>query len=240
MQSMVFEVFRDSILHVEEVNNSLNVSDLEAEVINLSSFLYVRTSKYIDFKLDYLDNGMVEGIASYDVSVIQEVIDAAMQLFPKHYTQRHASVASQAVLMNLEVMGINDYSSFLKAYFSSKHKISIASKDENVKTEIFKSPMNSLWNVDGENEVKVTDSFTDREVIFQFNLSTNDFDILINPYNPNVKGKIVRKTTSLVTGISNDKTRKFDFHYEDSVIQEVVMHRLDKGDIVRYHNEVFI
>jgi hypothetical protein len=235
MNPEVYQIVRDSIVHLQQTSGSINTSGLEAEIINLASFLYLKDAWEIDFELDYLDSELLEQVESFDEDVVQEVVNAAMALYPKHYTQSHAMLATQSVLMNVQAMGLDDYAAFLKAYFSAKHKILLDNGDISTNTQVFNSPLNSLWNKEGSKEVKVTDSETDREVIFQFSFDTGDFNVLINPYNPNVKGKITFRGATLISGMSNDKTRMFDFYYKDSVIQEVVMHRLDKGDLVKYH-----
>jgi hypothetical protein len=237
MNPEVFKIVKWSFNHLVETNEEVTMSDLEAEVINLASFLYLKDAPEIDFELNYLESDLVDEVEGGNPSIITQVTAAATMLFPRDYTSADAALANQAVLMNLRVMGLDDYSAFLKAYFLSKHKIALVDdNDYNVRTEIFKSPVNSLWQKENGKEVMVSDSDTDREVICKFNSETGDFDVLINPYNPNVKGKIFFRGRSLIRGMSHDKTRMFEFLFDDdSDMEEVIMHRLDKGDLVKYH-----
>lgn len=238
MNPELFKIVKWSVNHLLENNEGVTVSDLEAEVINLASFLYLKQAAEIDFTLDYLDDDLLDEVESFDVGVIEEVAAAATMLFPKYYTSANAALVRQSVLMNLQVMGLDDYAGFLKGYFSSKHKIALdgeGDEDSNIKTERFQSPFNSLWQKEDGKEVLVTGSDTNREVICRFDFDTSDFDVLINPYNPNVKGKITFRSPYLVRGTSHDRTRSFEFHYKDLELNEVIMHRLDKDDLVKYH-----
>lgn len=224
MNHYILTILKQSITSLIQNNPDLTAADLEAEIINLASYIFLKDSGEVDFSLDYLDQDSIDALDGGDYEIVDEIIDGATILFPKHYTERNAIIAKQGVRMNMQLA--DNYGSFLKSYFISKHKISLSSDYQN-----FSSPNNSLW----ENGVKKIDSPTQRDVNYKFDFENNTFEILINPYNPLVTGKILSKTNEKIKCRSFDNTREFEFLLNGSQLYEVIMHRIDKGDMIKYH-----
>lgn len=214
-------VIHDSFDNWFKFNESPTITEIEAEIINLSTFIYLRNSNKIEFNLEYIDQEVLNSLPSSDIEVANQLIDLAVVMH-ESYTEIHAINAKQAVIMNSGSNGIED---FLKSYYISKHRISTG-----LKFEYFFSPKNSLW----KNGEKTLDSATTREINFCFK-EDNTFEIRINPYNSNLNGEIISKTADKAICLSNDRKRKIEFIFSNGIITEVVMHRLDKGDTVKYH-----
>ena len=224
MNQDILSVLKQSYDHLLQNNTGLKTSDLEAEIINLACYIYLKDDNEIDFSLDYLDQEILYSFESYDFETVDHIIDGAKFLFSKYYNDSHAISAKQGVRMNIQLA--ENFGSFLKSYFISRHKIS----DGEV-YEYFSSPRNSLW----QDNIKQTDSPTQRDINYKFSFENNTFEILINPYNPLVTGEILTRTSEKIICKSYDSTRRFEFLYANSQLYEVVMHRIDKGDVVIYH-----
>lgn len=121
-----------------------------------------------------------------------------------------------------------DYLSYIKNYFRRAHKIG----DGNGML-LFKSPKNSLWRDDEQKSV----SPTERNVYYKFN--ENSFEVIIPPYNPMVKGRIIRRTINEIVCKSFDFNREFVFCYNETIspdnLEMIKMYRHDKDDMVVYH-----
>lgn len=224
MNQDILSILRQSYEHLLRNNAELRTSDLEAEIINLACYIYLKDDSEIDFSLDYLDQEILNSFQSYDFETADDIIDGAKFLFSKYYNDSHAISAKQGVRMNIQLA--QNFGSFLKSYFISRHKLS----DGDV-YEYFSSPRNSLW----QGNIKQSDSETQRDINYKFSFENNTFEILINPYNPLVTGEILARTPEKIICQSYDYTRRFEFLFANSKLYEVVMHRIDKGDIVIYH-----
>jgi len=121
----VESIAKQSFSHLLKNNPQLKVSDLEAEVINLISYLSLRQTKDISWRLSFLDESNIQEIINSDEDAMKGVTDTAMKMFPDSYNEGNAFVAMQGVIMNLKMMSASDYSKFLKEYFSSKHRVEI-------------------------------------------------------------------------------------------------------------------
>lgn len=119
----VESIAKQSFSHLLNNNSQLKVSDLEAEVINLISYLSLRQTKDISWRLSFLDESIIQEIIKNDEDAMKGVTDTAMKMFPDSYNEGNAFFAMQGVIMNLKMMSASDYSVFLMEYFSSKHKV---------------------------------------------------------------------------------------------------------------------
>ncbi len=224
MRENIFKILRQSYEDLLSKNSGLRTEDLEAEIINLACYVYLKDDSEIDFSLDYLDHDILYSLASYDFRITDDIIDSALLLFSKYYNESHAINARQGVRMNIQLA--ENFGSFLKSYFISRHKVSGGGV-----YEYFSSPRNSLW----QGNVMQSDSHTQRDINYKFSFEDNTFEILINPYNPLVTGQILASTSEKIICQSYDSTRRFEFLFTSSSLYEVVMYRIDKGDIVKYH-----
>jgi len=234
MIQQILVLLKQGYDHLLENNPKPTTDDLEAEIINFASFVYLKES--IDFSLDYLDQKRLSSLNNYDFEICDKIIDGASILFSEYYKPTYALNAKQAIRVNIQLA--DNYACFLKSYFISKHKIITSEK-----CYTFYSSRNSLWSNNGS---KISDSPTQREVNYTFDFESNTFEVLINPYNSLVKGKIISNKDEsfmlklagikqITTGVSYDNTRQFTWIFKSTGLFEVIMNRFDKGDAVKYH-----
>lgn len=226
MNHVIIMLLQQSIENLSEKNNEITINDLEAEIINFASYIYLKDTSQIDFKLNYLNQELLNNLHGGSFNVVDQIIDGAALLYSAYYTENHAFIAKQGVRMNIQLA--DNYGSYLKSYFISKHKITEGSDFLN-----FNSPSNSLWS----NGLKQLHSPTQRDISYKMDFESNTCEILILPFNPKVEGKIISRTPDKIKCISNDKTREFEFIYNNGLLIEVVMNRIDKNDTVKYHRD---
>jgi hypothetical protein len=224
MNNEILRILMQGYNDLHKKNENITTSDLEAEIINIASYIYLKDSEEIDFQLDYLDDESLKSLNSYDLDLIDELFDSATMIFPEYYTMSNALHGKQAVRVNIQQA--KDYGSFLKSYFLSKHQILYTD------FEIFISSNNSRW-IDGVKQANY--GLSQRIINYKFDFENEVFEIMIYPFNPIVKGKIQAKNNEKVKCVSFDKQREFEFIFKEGQIFEVAMQRLDRGDTVIYH-----
>ena len=207
-------------------HTSLDTKGLEAEAIYLAAFLYMKDSYQIDFKLDYISEGLLDKIPSKNYSVADKVFSYMVKYGEGNYGIEERNYGVNGYKMNIQLTP--DYGSYIKKYFIRAHKIG-SGKD----FMLFSSPRNCLWR----NGIKSIDSPTQRDVYYKFD--GNNFEFMIPPYNPLVTGRIVEKAETTLRCESGDGRRTFVFHYNGTMKPEclnyIEMYRNDKGDMVSYH-----
>ncbi len=207
-------------------HTSLDTKGLEAEAIYLAAFLYMKDSYQIDFKLDYISEGLLDKIPSKNYSVADKVFSYMVKYGEGNYGIEERNYGVNGYKMNIQLTP--DYGSYIKNYFIRAHKIG-SGKD----FMLFSSPRNCLWR----NGIKSIDSPTQRDVYYKFD--GNNFEFMIPPYNPLVTGRIVEKAETTLRCESGDGRRTFVFHYNGTMKPEclnyIEMYRNDKGDMVSYH-----
>lgn len=85
MNNTIIKLFTKSYNHLLENNSGLNVLDLEAEIINIASFIYLKDK--LDFTLDFVNEEVIERLNSNNFNTVNAIIDNAVKLFSKYYTQ---------------------------------------------------------------------------------------------------------------------------------------------------------
>lgn len=207
-------------------HTSLDTKGLEAEAIYLAAFLYMKDSYQIDFKLDYISEGLLDKIPSKNYSIADKVFSYMVKYGEGNYGIEERNYGVNGYKMNIQLTP--DYGSYIKNYFIRAHKIG-SGKD----FMLFSSPRNCLWR----NGIKSIDSPTQRDVYYKFD--GNNFEFMIPPYNPLVTGRIVEKAETTLRCESGDGRRTFVFHYNGTMKPEclnyIEMYRNDKGDMVSYH-----
>lgn len=118
-------IAKQSFAHLLKNNPEVRVKDLEAEAINLISYLSLRQQGKISWKLSFLDENNIQSIINNDKNVMQGVTNTAMAMFSGNYNEGNAFVAMQGVTLNLALMAVNDHSNFLIDYFKNKHKVQL-------------------------------------------------------------------------------------------------------------------
>lgn len=71
--SSIDQVVKESIEHLEKCIGKITLEKLDAEAINLASYIYLRKGGKIDFELDYLTKGLMDKIPSGDFKVADQV-----------------------------------------------------------------------------------------------------------------------------------------------------------------------
>lgn len=207
-------------------HTSLDTKGLEAEAIYLAAFLYMKDSCQIDFKLDYISEGLLDKIPSKNYSVADKVFSYMVKYGEGNYGIEERNYGVNGYKTNIQLTP--DYGSYIKNYFIRAHKIG-SGKD----FMLFSSPRNCLWR----NGIKSINSPTQRDVYYKFD--GHNFEFMIPPYNPLVTGRIVEKTETTLRCESGDGRRTFVFHYNGTIKPEclnfIEMYRNDKGDMVSYH-----
>lgn len=186
----------------------------------------MKDSYQIDFKLDYISEGLLDKIPSKNYSVADKVFSYMVKYGEGNYGIEERNYGVNGYKMNIQLTP--DYGSYIKNYFIRAHKIG-SGKD----FMLFSSPRNCLWR----NGIKSIDSPTQRDVYYKFD--GNNFEFMIPPYNPLVTGRIVEKAETTLRCESGDGRRTFVFHYNGTMKPEclnyIEMYRNDKGDMVSYH-----
>ena len=71
--SSIDQVVKESVEHLELCIGKVTQEKLEAEAINLASYIYLRKGGKIDFELNYLTKGLMDKIPSGDFKVADQV-----------------------------------------------------------------------------------------------------------------------------------------------------------------------
>ncbi len=120
--SPIEQVVKESVEHLKICIGTLTSEKLEAEAINLASYIYLRDSGKVEFELDFLTKGIIDKIPSGDYFVADKVFPLVVKYSEGLYTERHASFGmNQGYKLN--VTKDPDFGSFLKGYYKSVHKV---------------------------------------------------------------------------------------------------------------------
>lgn len=223
----VEQFVKESVADLKK-HTKLSTKELEAEAIYLAAFLYMKGTYKIDFKLDYLSNGLIDRIPSGNYVVADKVFSYMTKYGEGYYGQDEAAFGLNGYKMNIQMC--SDYGNYIKNYFMRTHKIGTGED-----FTVFSSPRNCLWR----NGIKCIDSPTQREIYYKFKDGT--FEFMIPPYNPLVVGTVETTDSTTIRCESNDGRRTFVFHFDGaikpSLLDYIEMYRNDKGDMVSYHKD---
>lgn len=122
--SPIEQVVKESVEHLKKCLGSLTSEKLEAEAINLGSYIFLRKGGKIDFELDFLTKGLIEKVPSGDYAVADKVFPLMIKYGEGLYTERHASFGKNQGY-RLNVTKDPDHASFLKGYYKSVHKVNV-------------------------------------------------------------------------------------------------------------------
>lgn len=86
--SSIDQVVKESLEHLKKCIGKVTQEKLEAEAINLASYIYLRKGGKIDFELDYLTKGLMDKIPSGDFKVADQVFP--LMYNPQNETFRHS------------------------------------------------------------------------------------------------------------------------------------------------------
>lgn len=107
--------------------NKLSILNLEPEAINLAAYLYLRGNKSIDFKLDFLPDGLIEKTRANDYFESDKVF----AFFVKHsdglYNNQHADFGKRGYRLNINLDKTIDQT--LRHHFHKIHDVVIPKKE---------------------------------------------------------------------------------------------------------------
>lgn len=125
--SPIEQVVKESVEHLKKCLGTLTSEKLEAEAINLASYIFLRESGKVEFDLDFLTKGIIDKIPSGDYTVADKVFPMVVKYSEGLYTERQASFGmNQGYKLN--VTKDPDLGSFLKGYYKSVHKVNVVEK----------------------------------------------------------------------------------------------------------------
>lgn len=125
--SPIEQVVKESVEHLKKCLGTLTSEKLEAEAINLASYIFLRESGKVEFDLDFLTKGIIDNIPSGDYTVADKVFPMVVKYSEGLYTERQASFGmNQGYKLN--VTKDPDLGSFLKGYYKSVHKVNVVEK----------------------------------------------------------------------------------------------------------------
>lgn len=122
--SPIEQVVKESVELLKKCLGSLTSEKLEAEAINLGSYIFMRKGGKIDFELDFLTKDLIEKVPSGDYAVADKVFPLMIKYGEGLYTERHASFGKNQGY-RLNVTKDPDHASFLKGYYKSVHKVNV-------------------------------------------------------------------------------------------------------------------
>lgn len=122
--SPVEQVVKESVEHLKKCIGTLTSEKLEAEAINLASYIFLRKSGKISFELDFLTKGLIEMVPSGDYTTSDKVFQFMVKYGEGLYTNRHADFGKNQGY-KLNVTKVPDLASFLKGYYKSVHKVNV-------------------------------------------------------------------------------------------------------------------
>ena len=123
--SSIDQVVKESVEHLEKCIGKVTQEKLEAEAINLASYIYLRKGGKIDFDLDYLTKGLIEKIPSGDFNVADQVFPLMIKYGSNElYVNSNAFIGKKLAYKENVRLDPNLHN-FLKGYFNSVHKLHV-------------------------------------------------------------------------------------------------------------------
>jgi hypothetical protein len=118
------QVVKESVEHLKKCLGSLTSEKLEAEAINLASYIFLHKGGKIDFELDFLTKGLINKVPSGDYTVADKVFPLMIKYGEGLYTEKHASFGKNQGY-RLNVTKDTELTSSLKGYYKSVHKVNV-------------------------------------------------------------------------------------------------------------------
>lgn len=120
--SPIEQVVKESVEHLKKCSGTLTSEKLDAEAINLASYIFLRGSDKVQFDLDFLTKGLIDKIPSGDYTYADKVFPFMVKYGEELYNEKHASFG-KTLGYKLNVTMDPDLASFLKGYYKSVHKV---------------------------------------------------------------------------------------------------------------------
>lgn len=130
--SSINQVVKESVEHLEKCIGKVTQEKLEAEAINLASYIYLRKGGKIDFELNYLTPGLMDKIPSGDFKVADQVFPLMIKYGSDGlYINKNAFIG-KGLAYKANVQQDPEHHNFLKGYFKSVHKLHIDNPEPKV------------------------------------------------------------------------------------------------------------
>ena len=202
------QILSKSISNLQERRGDLTVGDIEAEVINNACLYILKNQKEKTQGSKTIEEMFLGALdATKDFApYAQAFTEAAMELFPRHYTEKEAIPATFGIQQNIAWEGMWDH---LRNYFQKNHGIQI----DEVETEptIFYSNKHKRY----ENNSLVSESEVERTINLNFIDNKNVLVIGIAPsLSPKKSYKLERNGNS-VKYKGDDPDYLFTVTYDD-------------------------
>lgn len=126
--SPIEQVVKESVEHLKKCLGTLTSEKLEAEAINLASYIFLRKNGKIKFELDFLTKGIMEKVPSGDYAVADKVFPLMVKYGEGLYTNLHADFGKNKGY-KLNVTKDPELASFLKGYYKSVHKVNVNERE---------------------------------------------------------------------------------------------------------------
>ena len=126
--SPIEQVVKESVEHLKKCLGTLTSEKLEAEAINLASYIFLRKNGKIKFELDFLTKGIMEKVPSGDYAVADKIFPLMVKYGEGLYTNLHADFGKNKGY-KLNVTKDPDLASFLKGYYKSVHKVNVNERE---------------------------------------------------------------------------------------------------------------
>ncbi|MDY3521946.1 hypothetical protein PG614_09925 [Riemerella anatipestifer] len=163
-----------SITNLQQRRGNITVADLETEVINNTCLFVLKNQKEKMRQgktIEEMFLGALNSIQDF-IPITSAFTEAAMELFPGQYTERHAMMATMGVQQNIAWEGMWD---FLRDYFQKNHGIRI--DDTETEASIFYSTKHKRY----ENGSLVSESEVERTINLNFIDNNQELVVSIEP-----------------------------------------------------------
>ena len=143
--SPIEQVVKESVEHLKKCSGTLTSEKLEAEAINLASYIFLRESDKVQFELDFLTKGLVDKVPSGDYTFADKVFPLMVKYGEELYTEKHASFGkNQGYKLNVTIDP--DLASFLKGYYKSVHKVNGGESNRLYPNQIMLRMKELIWD----------------------------------------------------------------------------------------------
>lgn len=180
------QILSQSISNLQERRGNVTSADLETEVINNACLCILKNQKAKVGEGKSIEE-MLLGVlnATQDfIPITKAFTEGAMELFPQHYREREAAVATMGIHQNVAWEGMWD---FLRDYFQKNHGIQI--DDVEATPLIFYSTKHERY----ENGNLVTTSEVERTINLNFIDNKEEIIVSVEPTLSPKKGYVVSK-----------------------------------------------
>lgn len=168
------QILAQSISNLKQRRGNIATGDLEAEVINNACLSILRNQKDKMRQGKTIEEMFLGALSATQdfVPIAQAFTEAAMELFPQHYSEREAIVAIMGIQQNVAWDGMWD---FLREYFQKNHGIQI----DGVETmpSIFYSTKHNRY----ENGNSVSETEVERTINLSFIGEKQELIVSIDP-----------------------------------------------------------